>query len=249
MNKSSATDLDYSGGGVYTLSQAGSLIGERPSTISRWLFGCSYARAALDGRAKQTSGPLWKSQYDEDVVGERLIGFNDLMELRVVRQFVKRGLSLQFIRRCLDNARIKFGDNAYPFSSKRFETDGLEIYLSTGSEAPFKDTIALSDGQYVFRKIIQRSLIAGVEFQGNVAKRWFPEQVSKPVIVLDPEISFGEPIIQASGVPTAALYGLYVANGAGSPAIQSVARIYDVTALDVRSAVKFEEGLRDKLAA
>ena len=249
MSKLSTTHLEYSGKGVYTLSQAGRLIGERPTTISRWLFGYTHAQTLAGAVVKRKSSPLWKSQYDEDDVGEKVIGFNDLMELRVVRQFIKKDLSLQFIRRCLDNARVRFGGDAYPFSSKRFETDGQDIYLSTGNEAAFKDTIALSSGQYVFRNIIQRSLFAGVEFQGNLAKRWFPELVGKPVIVLDPEISFGEPVIKASGVPTAALYGLYVANGSNSDAIQSVARIYEVTVLEVRRAVKFEEGLRVKLAA
>jgi hypothetical protein len=54
----------------------------------------------------------------------------------------------------------------------------------------------------VFEHIIRPELYAGIEFTANgQAKRWFPLKRSN-VIVLDPDIAFGKPILAEYGIRT-----------------------------------------------
>lgn len=75
-------------------------------TIRRWLYGYPYKKAGKDKQYR--SSPLWATQYAADDLGEPVIGFRDLMEIRIVREFVKRGVPLIVVRHCLEAARDIF---------------------------------------------------------------------------------------------------------------------------------------------
>jgi hypothetical protein len=115
------------GQGIYTLSDAARLVRADASRIKRWLYGYQYTKARNETRRRYRSGPLWTPQYDADELGEKVIGFKDLMELRIVREFVARGVPLIVVRHCLEQAREMFGSD-YPFTRQRFLTDGETIF-------------------------------------------------------------------------------------------------------------------------
>lgn len=231
------------GKGVYTLPDAARLVRADASKIRRWLFGYDYSKGVGNDRRRYHSEPLWQPQYGTEELGERVVGFRDLMELRIVREFVARGVPLIVVRYCLAAAREMFGGE-YPMTRQRFLTDGETVFhealdvVSISDEGPA--LLDLRRRQHVFRTIVKDSLYAGIEYDGEVARRWYPEGRGHAVVV-DPEVQFGHPAIEQSGVPTAALYAAWLAEGKKRA---TVAKLYEVDPRHVDAAVRFEEKLR-----
>lgn len=225
------------GAGIYPLPQAARLVGENSRNVRRWLKG--YSWKYKDGRS--SSGPLWHTAYEqEDLPGGAAIGFRDLLELRMVAQFVKHGVHLKVIRATIDAARAHFGSE-YPLSNRRFLTDGKRIFLEAVEEATgVEKMIDVLGRQFVFADVIRPSLYAGIEYDQTGARRWFPVPRSR-LVLLDPEVQFGAPIIASEGVPTDAVYDAWKAEGRD---VARVARAYRLTPRMVNAAVAFEQRLR-----
>jgi uncharacterized protein (DUF433 family) len=225
--------------GVYTLPEAEMLTGVSARALKRWLFGYNYPVKTSEALSKHFSNPLWVSQYRHDEFHEYVVGFRDLLEARVVGEFVKIGVPLIVIRACLESARELFGTD-YPLTAHKFLTDGKTIYrdaLKRNANDP--SLLNLKSRQYAFDSVIRPSLYAGIEYTGTIARRWFPETKQKSV-VLDPTIAFGKPHILDVGVPTAAIYSTYLAEGKNA---SQTARIFELSKRQVDAAVRFEERL------
>lgn len=107
--------------GLYT---GGSLLYRIPAAdIRRWLFGYT-------AHGVQHSG-LWSSELAD--LDECVLGFHDLLEIRFVHAFRQHGVSLQAIRNASQQAKEMF-NQAYPFTCKRFQTDGRRIFATVMSE-------------------------------------------------------------------------------------------------------------------
>ncbi|MBK6851722.1 MAG: DUF433 domain-containing protein [Burkholderiales bacterium] len=227
--------------GVYNLADAARLIRIDRRSIKRWMYGYTHSHRNGEEVEQRHAAPLWSPQYTSDELGERVIGFHDLLELRVVRQFVDHGVPLQVVRRCLDTARELFGTD-YPLTRRSFVTDGATIYVEsieaarTSGEIEDGHLLNLRSRQYAFKAIIKDSLYAGIEYEGGTARRWYPEPRTKAVVV-DPALQFGQPIVEACGVPTVTLYTAFEAEQRDRA---RVARLFDVEPRHVDAAVRFE---------
>jgi uncharacterized protein (DUF433 family) len=229
-------DQQLIGTGIYPLPQAARLVGERPQYVRRWLRG--YSWKYKDGRS--SSGPLWHTQFEgEQLPGGLVIGFRDLLELRLVAAFVKHGVHLKVIRATIEAAETDFGQN-YPLSKRRFLTDGKRIFLHAVERATGETRLIDVVGrQFVFSEVVKPSLYAGIEYDHGDAKRWYPLPRSK-AIVLDPEVQFGAPILSDAGIPTDTIFDAWRAEGEDKA---RVARLYDITPSMVQAAVAFEQRL------
>lgn len=174
---------------------------------------------------------------------EQIIGFRDLLEIRFVREFVKHGVPLVVVRRCMNTAREMYKVD-YPFTTLQFKTDGRTIYGQAIKESEEDGSLTdLKTRQLAFKEIIRPSLYDGIEYDGRQARKWYPVG-SKRRIVLDPERQFGSPIIEDTGTPTSILFASFLAEGRDETAIHSTASSYGVTSRLVKAAVEFEQGLR-----
>jgi len=225
------------GTGLYPLSRAARLVGAESRTVRRWLKGYSWKYG--DGR--KVSGPLWALQYagDEEFGDEQILGFHDLLELRTVARFVEQGVSLQVIRATIDVARETLGD--YPLHSRRFVTDGKKIFLEAVERAGEDPKLLdVRKRQFAMDAVIRPSLLEGIEYGANAsALRWFPVP-KKRLVVLDPQVQFGQPIVAEGGVPTDTLAAAFKAEGEN---VDRVARLYRVKPQEVKAAVAFEQKL------
>ena len=222
---------------MYPLARAARLVGADLRTVRRWLKGYSWKHG--DGR--RASDPLWDLQYmdDEDLGQEQVLGFQDLLELRTVARFIDQGVPLQVIRATIDIARETLGD--YPLHSRRFVTDGKKIFLEAVERAGEDPKLLdLRKRQFAIGEVIRPSLIEGIEYDGHAqALRWYPV-AKRRLIVLDPQVQFGQPIIAEAGVPTDTLSDAYFAEDKDAG---RVARLYRVTPQAVQAAVAFEHRL------
>ena len=221
--------MELLGTGLYPLRQAARLVGADPRTLRRWLQGYD--------RAQTHHAPLWKTQLKDEGLPEEVIGFKDLLELRMVAAFVRHGVSLRTIRATVEVAARDFGMD-YPLTSQQFLTDGRRIFLhALEATDDSEKLIDVLHKQFVFSDIIKPSLYAGIEYGDSGAVRWFPIPKRKS-IVLDPTLQFGTPVIADVGIPTDTIHASFLAEGRDKNA---VARIFDITPKLVMDAVMFEE--------
>lgn len=216
--------------GYYTPAEAGRLLHLPSRKIRRWLG--SQTRPYRGGVRRDE--PLWTPEIVFDDGWE--LSFRDLMELRFIHEFREHGISIQMLRKALPLARKFIGDYR-PMSNKRFRTDGRNIFVQVFNEnGEPKELLDLVKGQYVFREIVEPAF-KGIEFRGDQPERWMPW--SSDVIVVDPRRSFGQPILDASGIPTVTLASEVKAEGS----IDRVAYLFDVPPEEVLAAVEFERKL------
>jgi uncharacterized protein (DUF433 family)/DNA-binding transcriptional MerR regulator len=215
------------GEGIYSPRQAARLLGSSPQDVLRWTRGSG------------PNDPLWRAHYQFlDDTSE--ISFLDLIELRVVRALRVAGVSLQAIRYAIELAQKRFEIDR-PLSTMQFKTDGTEILMNAVERDG--ELVSLSKkrpGQKVFARLVEQS-ISGLEFEGSRVRRWRPDQTKH--IVIDPERSFGDPILDKLGISTRVLFGEYdrVRD------YKYLARLYEVDIAHIRDAVSFEDRLNQPL--
>lgn len=223
------------GTGLYRIPRAAQLVGADVRNVRRWLKG--YSRRTASGTS--ITQPLWLLQYadDEEIGGDYVLGFKDLMELRMVTQLIRQGVSLQAVRATIEVAREGLGP--YPLQSKRFLTDGKRIFMDVvGASAQDRRLVDVRRRQYVFDRIVRPALKDQIDFDGNGQPlRWFPLP-RKRLIVIDPSRQFGHPIIERTGVPTITVHQSYMAE---KGALNFVSRLWRATPQEVMAAVEFEQ--------
>ena len=236
----------YDGTGIYSVPEASRLIAVPNRDIRRWLFGYHYRKTPGDADSRVDIAPLWTTELAGENFDEDVLGFHDLLELRFIREFMRNGVSLRVVRRCLTSARELYGVS-HPMTLPKFMTDGKTIYAEAMSEEQNANSMVdLKSRQTVFKDIIRPSLYSGIEYDGNRARKWYPAlgtRRSSP-IVIDPARQFGAPIIEETGTPTSALFASYLAEGADLQALRLTARVFGLTDKHVQAAIRFEESLK-----
>jgi len=78
----------------------------------------------------------------------RLYSFNDLIQLKVAKTLMDRGISLQKIRKAINYLKKNMPEVKKPLSELKFLTDGETIFVLTKDKKKIIDT--LKSGQLVF---------------------------------------------------------------------------------------------------
>lgn len=221
----------FLGIGTYGVPEAARLTGIPSARIRRWIRG--YRFKARNGY--RTSPPVVKGEL-EHLGGQTVLSFLDLMEIRVVDEFLNRGVRWRTLRQAHQNARGLLR-MSHPFCSRQFKTDGREIFTQIHAETGEPALIGLSESQRVFAGILDPYL-EDIDFDKDVPRRWWPLGRSVGVVI-DPARSYGKPIVARSGVPTQVLAQAYDAERS----YRAVAAWYEVDEAAVRHAVRYERRL------
>lgn len=226
------------GVGVYTPTEAAHLTGVPATSISRWLRGYSFVRAA----ERRESPPVWRRAI-ADVDGHLTVTFLDMMEARFIHAFRRHHVSWPFIRAAARMACEMFGAQ-HPFTLGRFKTDGNRIFhqLESAGEVKLFD---LNRRAWVFNDIVEPSLYTGVDLEDDQVARWYPLHPNR-AIVIDPRVAFGRPVLAEEGVPVDVIAAAVAAQEGD---IAAVSRWYKVPAKSVRAAVQFHRRSAARLAA
>jgi uncharacterized protein (DUF433 family) len=181
--------------------------------------------------------PVVEGQEDANRTYASFLG---LMDLLFVKQFLDRGISLQKLRRALDEVVHTWGIKH--FANRTFFTDTKRLYLQIEESDPAKKHSRaimelLTGGQQVFVPVIEH-LAERIQFHDETgfARRWFPDGRSAGIVV-DPSISFGRPSILGRGIPTANIYARFVGENKD---IGQVSHWMDLDESQVAAAVRFE---------
>ena len=218
--------------GIYTVPDAARLTGVSTSRIRRWLRGYKAERRV--GKIERPQ--LWHGQL-EPIADRLALGFLDLIEVRFVDAFLKAGVSWKTLRSARTRAQEIY-KLEHPFCTLKFVTDGCCIFdkLKKGRKG---ELIDLERGQQVFPVVI-KPFLKELQFaaKAGTLERWWPLGKNRHV-VLDPTLSFGQPIIAVGNVPTEVLFRAVKAGQTH----EEVADWYEVPLQSVKDATRFERAL------
>jgi uncharacterized protein (DUF433 family) len=228
----STNGYQFIGLGLYTVPEASRLSRVSIGRIRRWLRG--YTFTTRTGPHK--SPPVVTSQLPP-LDGSLTVTFLDLQEIRLVNAFLEAGVQWKTLR--LARIRAEEAIGPYPFSRGRFETDGRDIFYDMTpmlkSDGAF---LNLASHQTSFKRIVARFMVSLKFDAAGQAIEWWP-MGKKRLVVLNPQRSFGHPIVPREGVPTRILSRSFRVERS----YPRVARWYDVSERAVRDAVEYEESL------
>lgn len=215
---------------AYPAAEAARLVGMNSTRVRRWLRGYDYRYG--DDRRHQTAVLRRKG-----TAGTTYASFLDLVDLLFVKQFVDHGISLQKLRKALQEASWILGETH--FARRTFFTEGRNIYLKVREEG---DAILqlLSGGQWVIAPIIEQ-LGQQIDFDTptGLARRWYPRG-HEGMVVVDPLLAFGRPSVIGRGIPTAQVFDFFMAEGKN---VGATAEWHGLAPSEVNAAVSFEEAL------
>jgi uncharacterized protein (DUF433 family) len=217
---------------VYTASEAARYLQLPPSTVRAWTFG-QPSSARNQTRAFQSV--IRVASRDA-----RRLSFLNLIELLVLAAIRrKHSVSLPQVRSALRFLERRF-PSAHPLANHQFQTNGADLFIEK-----FGEILNVSrDGQVEMRELLEAYLhCVERDARGVPVKLYLPSlkssSVERGVIVIDPHVSLGRPVLDGTGIRTEIIVDRF---RAGEP-IDSLASDYG------RSRDEIEAVLRSGLAA
>ncbi len=208
---SNADSFDPRNVPTYTYADAARYLGLSASTVRAWARGTTYR--ARDGGTRSFEPVI---ELPDPQVS--LLSFTNMVELHVLSAIRRQhNISLPKVRQALDWVQHRL-DTPHPLARLEFRTDGVDIFLDA-----FGQVLAVSGapGQLALRELVEAYLQRIERDEHGVAARLYPftrsgigerSLLHEPrVVVIDPRVSFGRPVLVGTGVPTAVLAERYKA--------------------------------------
>ena len=204
-----------------------------PTTIRCWITGRYYPSKA----GKQFSKPSIHLAGSQT----RLLSFMNLVEIHVLDAIRrKHNIPLEKVRiavRYLSRHVL----SKHPLADRDFETDGMNLFIQK-----FGQLINITqDGQLAMREVLQAHLerierdLAGVpvKLYPFTRKRDLQEfKVEPKAVVIDPQVSFGRPVLAGTGIATAVIAERYKAG----ESMDDLADDYGLYRLQIEEAIRCE---------
>lgn len=212
---------------TYSVTDASRYLNIPLPTLRTWLNGRKYKTK----EGKKEFYPLIVRPWADN----SQLSFTNLVEahiLRVIRTI--HNISLDKVRITLDYISDRFNTN-HPLATKQFSTDGVDLFLE---EVGHLVNVSRS-GQLAMKEILKQSLTRVEWDENNLATRLYPELDhinNDKLLIIDPHISFGKPIIKGTGVPTKAIAQLYDAGDS----IEEIEENYGCNVIQIKQAILFE---------
>jgi uncharacterized protein (DUF433 family) len=165
------------------------------------------------------------------------LSFVNLVEVHVLDAIRrKHRIPLDKVRLAMDYLRREF-HSKHPLADHRFETDGMDLFIQR-----YGSLINITrSGQLAMRQVLQAHLRRIERDPAGRAVRLYPftrkrSDDEPKVIVIDPAISFGKPVMAGSGIPTAIVAERYKAG----ETIEELAKDYEQSRLNIEEAIRCE---------
>ena len=211
---------------AYTISDAGRYLKVPAPTIRSWVLGRSYPKQAGQGRfAAVITLPDDPS---------RRLSFRNLIELAALRALrTEHEFKLSAVREALHYARQKL-DVVDLLASKELYAAPGQLFLNR-----YGELINLNKAGQLGIKAVLDGLLRRIEWDRNLPCRFFPPLPNRSdtrSIVIDPQVSFGRPVIARLGVSTATI----VDRINGGESSQALVDDYGATSDEIMDALAYE---------
>jgi uncharacterized protein (DUF433 family) len=219
---------------AYSVAEAAHYLRMPEGTLRNWVVGRLYPVAG----ASKSSRPLIhlhdpKKQY---------LSFINLVEAHVLAAIRRRhGVRLPKVRRALDYVRRQFRVE-HPLINQAFQTDGLDLFVER-----YGQLISPSrEGQHAMKEIIGVYLkrvdwdakglpIKLYPFTRDTESDAAPKSDPK-VVVMNPAVSFGRPVIAGTGIPVSSIYERYKAGDS----VANLAQDFNLETGAIEEAIRCE---------
>jgi uncharacterized protein (DUF433 family) len=194
---------------AYPVAEAARYLRIPEETLRSWVAGRLYPVA---GRSKRSQALIHlddpRNQY---------LSFINLVEAHVLAAIRRRhGVKLPKVRKALDYVLRQFRVER-PLIDQAFQTDGLDLFVERYGEL----INASREGQRAMKEIIGVYLKRIERDAKGIPIKLFPftrdtqaeaAPASDPrVVVMNPKVSYGRPVIDGTGIPVSSIYERYKA--------------------------------------
>jgi len=222
---------------AYTMAEAARCLNLAPATLRSWVAGREYPR----GDEVAFFEPLIQRPDSSSAQ----LSFWNLVEAHVLRALrVKHSVSIKAVRHALDFAQRKFKMERL-LLRRELRTEAGDLFL-----CKYGELIDLSKSGQLAMKMMLQDHLERVDWGDEKwpirlypSSRPFPVPDKVPplrafkLIVIDPHISFGRPVIQRRGITTTVIADRIDAG----ESIQDLAEDYDLEPWEIRGAVIYEK--------
>jgi uncharacterized protein (DUF433 family) len=214
---------------AYTVPDAAHYLLIPRATVRSWVAGRPYPTKA--GKR------FFKPVIEVPIPQAPVLSFLNLIEAHVLDAIRRQHqIPLDKVRIAIDYLRSQFGSE-HPLADHRFETDGLDLFVQK-----YGRLINITrSGQLAIRDLLQAHLQRIERDPAGIAVRLYPftrkRHPDEPrLVVIDPAVSFGRPVLSGSGVPTAIIAERYKAGDT----VEDLAQDYGRSRLDIEEAIRCE---------
>jgi uncharacterized protein (DUF433 family) len=214
---------------AYSITEAARYLSIPPATLRSWVVGRKYPT---------DSGPRFFRpiiQLPDDARSG--LSFVNLVEAHVLDAIRRHHrVPLNKIREAIHYLRKHFSSN-HPLAEQRFQTDGVDLFVEK-----FGQLINVTQsGQIALRELLQAHLHRVEHDASGTAVRLYPftrkRDLHEPrVVVIDPRISYGRPVLIGTGIPTAVVAERYKAG----ESIDELAEDYGRSRKEIEEAIRCE---------
>jgi uncharacterized protein (DUF433 family) len=198
------------------------------ATLRSWLLGRAYPR----GGAQATFHPLIRPAQGQPL----LLSFFNLIEAHVLRALrTEHGVAIAELRKAIAYAERKL-DIDRLLLSPELRTLAGQVFLDR-----YVELINLSaSGQLALRKVFEEHLKRVEWDEWKFPVRLYPyvdagQRSAERSIAIDPQVSFGRPVVVRTGVSTAAIADRIDAG----ESVDTLADDYDLTREEIEQAVLY----------
>ncbi len=221
---------------AYTIPRAAYLAGVPTQTLRSWVIGRSYD--TQQGRAQ------FQPIIERPDLGLPYLSFVNVIEAHILSAIRRlHNVPLANVRKAVVYVKEQFG-TPHPLAEREFKTDGVDLFIHE-----LDAIINVSrGGQYAFKELIEARLSRVEHDNQGRALRLFPfvnrvsqatpqQLIEQPkIIVINPNIAFGKPVLVGTGIPTSVIADRFDAG----ETIASIAYDYDRAPEEIEQALRYE---------
>ena len=214
---------------AYGINEAAHYLGIPKATLRSWVMGCPYPT----GTGKRFFKPIIELPDKE----QRLLSFVNLVEIHVLDAIRRtHGVTFGRVRKAVEYLKNQLGSR-HPLAEQRFVTDGVDLFVEM-----FGQLVNISrEGQLAIKELIQAHLRRIERDPLGLPIRLYPfTRERKPdepkIIVIDPNISFGRPVLVGTGIATTIIAQRYKAG----ESIEELAGDYGRSKSEIEEAIRCE---------
>jgi uncharacterized protein (DUF433 family) len=214
---------------AYALTEAAHYLLIPGATLRSWTLGRPY----LTRGGKRFFQPV----LIPPAKGTSRLSFINIVEAHVLDSIRKKHkISLDKVRIAIEYLRQKLGSQ-HPLADFRFQTDGVDLFLER-----YGELVNVSRaGQMAMREMLQAHLQRVDRDSKGRPIRLYPftrrEEIAAPkLVMMDPRIAFGRPVLAGTGIPTAVIAERYKAGDS----VEVLATDYGRDRLEIEEAIRCE---------
>ena len=214
---------------TYTLTDAARYLRISPDTLRRWVKGYEFSTKS----GASFSKPLIEISGD----GFSQLSFYNLVEAHILSALRrKHNITMPKVRHALDYLKKKY-PSPHPLADYSFVTDGIHIFIDQFRELEIID----QHGQLAIRELLEKYLRRVERDERKLAVRLFPYTSKQEIedvrlVVIDPRVSFGRPVITGSGVATFIIAERFESG----ESIEELSRDYIMEREEIEEAIRCE---------